>query len=118
MLAMAERRAAVRLTIPWQYRRSSWKVREVVLLDLSATGARIEQPEYLEEGFLCYVELPPALGYAHLAGRVIWTTPHESSHTAEGGTPTSYQSGLAFVGLTPEHKRVLAAALDILRGRP
>ncbi len=119
MLATAERRMAARLTIPWQFRsKPSWEVRQVVLLDLSATGARIEQPKYLREGAPCYVELPPALGDAHLAARVIWTRPQESSHTAEGGTPSAYQSGLAFVGLTSENRMVLSAALAILAGQP
>ncbi len=85
MLPTAERRTAARLPIPWQYRpKSGFEFRHVRLLDLSATGARIEQAEYLREGRMSFVELPPALGKAHLPGRVIWTRPREPLHTAAG----------------------------------
>ncbi len=119
MLPTAERRIAARLPIPWQYRpKTGFEFRHVRLLDLSATGARIEQAEYLPEGRMSFVGLPPALGKAHLPGRVVWSRPREPLHTAAGETQEIYQSGLAFVGLTAEQTAAVTNALGILGGHP
>ncbi len=108
-----ERRAAVRLTVPWEYCTQpdlkSWHRR---LLDLSATGARIEQAEYMEEGRVSIVDLPSAIGGAHLPVRVVWTRPRDPML---GEPQDMYQSGLAFLSITREQKASLAIALKTLK---
>jgi hypothetical protein len=116
MIETSERRRVARITIPWQHlTKPSLELRWVRLLELSSGGARIEHPEPVHEGVVCFVDLPPALGQAGLTGRVVWTRPHKSEQTLEGDTPVYYQSGLAFVGITPEQRTALTAALEILR---
>ncbi len=78
-------------------------------------GARIEHAEPLQEGAACDVDLPPALGWGRLTGRVVWTRPHKPTQTLEGNTRFSYQSGLAFGEITPEQREVLAGALTLLQ---
>jgi hypothetical protein len=111
-----DRRRVARLTIPWQrFTKPSLELRPVRLLDLSSMGVRIEHTEPLHEGVVCYVDLPPDLGRASLTGRVVWTRPHRPEQPFEEDTRVSYQSGLAFVGLTPEQRAKLADALQILK---
>ena len=111
-----DRRRVARLTIPWQrFTRPGLELRPVRLLDLSSMGVRIEHAEPLHEGVVCYVDLPPDLGRATLTGRVVWTKLHKGEQTHEGESRVSYQSGLAFVGLTSEQQAKLADALQILQ---
>ncbi len=77
-------------------------------------GARIEHAEPLEEGAVCEVDLPPALGQGRFTGRVVWSRPYKPAQTFEGNTRIFYQSGLVFVAITPEQREVLAGALRIL----
>ncbi len=110
-----ERRRVARLFVPWHLTGAGLDLRLVRLLDLSAKGARIEHPDLLHEGLVCYVDLPPDLGRATLTGKVVWTRPHKRERTYEGETRPYYHSGLAFVELTPEQREALAAALQILK---
>jgi PilZ domain-containing protein len=110
-----DRRRVARLTVPRHLTGLGLELRLVRLLDLSAQGARIEHPEHLHEGLVCYVDLPPALGRLRLTGQVVWTRLHKGEQTYEGESRVYYQSGLAFVGLTPEQQRKLAVALEILK---
>ncbi len=87
----------------------------VRLLDLSAEGVRIEHPGHLHEGLVLFVDLPPDLGEVRLTGKVVWTRLRKGEQTFEGDKHVTYQSGLAFVGLTPEQQGALAVALVILR---
>lgn len=110
-----DRRKVARLTIPWQhFTRPGLELRPVRLLDLSSMGVRIEHAEPLHEGVVCYVDLPPALGRASLTARVVWTRLHKAEQTFEGDKHRYYQSGLVFVGLTPEQQAKLANALRLL----
>jgi len=116
MVETLDRRRVARITVPWQqFTRPSLELRLVRLLDLSSEGARIEHPDLLHEGVVCYVDLPPALGQACLTGRVVWTRLHKAEQTFEGDKHRYYQSGLVFIGLTSEQQTALAAALEILR---
>ncbi len=115
MVETSERRRVARITVPWHLTGPGLEVRLVRLLELSAEGARIEHPEHLHEGLVCYVDLPPALGRVRLTGEVVWTRLHKGEQTFEGDKHVYYQSGLTFVGITPEQQTALAAALEILR---
>ncbi len=110
-----ERRQVARLGVPWQLTGPVLELRLGRLLDLSSMGARIEHPDLLQEGLVCYVDLPPALGRARLTGRVVWSRPHKPAQTFEGNTRVFYQSGLAFVDTTPEQREALAGALTLLK---
>jgi hypothetical protein len=115
---MSERpdhRRVARITIPSHLSAFELELRLVRLLDLSSEGARIEHPEHLHEGLVCFVDLPPALGRIRLTGRVVWTRLHKGEQTFEGDKRVYYQSGLVFTGITPEQQTALAAALEILR---
>ena len=114
MVETLERRRVARMTIPWQhFTTPSLELRWVQLLDLSSEGARIEHPEPLHEGVMCFVDLPPALGGVRLTAIVVWTRLHKTEQPFEGAT--CYRSGLAFVGITPEQRTALTAALEILK---
>jgi hypothetical protein len=112
-----DRRWVARVPVPWQYHitKPSVELGWVRLLDLSSEGARIEHPEPVQEGEVCAVDLVPALEWGRLTGRVVWTRPRTPARTFEGDTRVHYQSGLAFVEITPEQRVALAVALEILQ---
>ncbi len=110
-----ERRRVARLTVPSHLGGFELVLRLVRLLELSSQGARIEHPGHLHEGLVCFMDLPPALGRVRLISRVVWTRLHKGEQTFEGDKHVYYQSGLAFVGITPEQQKALAAALEILK---
>ena len=112
---ISDRRRVARLTVPRHLTGPGLELRLVRLLELSAEGARIEHSEHLREGLVCYVDLPPALGRIRLTGRVVWTRLHRGEQTFDGDARVYHQSGLAFVGITPEQRGALAVALTILR---
>ena len=115
MIETSERRRVARLTVPSHLGGFELELRLVRLLELSSEGARIEHPGHLHEGLVCFVDLPPALGRVRLTGEVVWTRLRKGEQTFEGDKHVYYQSGLAFVGITPEQQTGLAAALEILR---
>ena len=115
MLESPDRRRVARITIPSHLNAFELELRLVRLLDLSSEGARIEHPEHLHEGLVCFVDLPPALGRVRLTGRVVWTRLHKGEQTFDGDKHVYYQSGLVFTGVTPEQEIALAAALEILK---
>ncbi len=110
-----DRRQVPRLGVPWQLTEPSRDLPLGRLLDLSSMGARIECPDLLHEGLVCDVDLPPTLGRGRLTGRVVWTRPHKRAQTFEEDTRVYYQSGLAFVEITPEQREALEVALQILK---
>jgi hypothetical protein len=116
MGAPKDRRLILRLTIPaqWGAANPDRALQPVRLVDLSARGARIEHPAPLNEGLLCFVDLPRALGRGTLTGRVVWTSLHRDEQTREGPRQRYYRSGLAWSGLTPGQEDALATALAIL----
>ncbi|MFI5342157.1 MAG: PilZ domain-containing protein [Candidatus Methylomirabilales bacterium] len=115
MVEKSERRRVARLTVPSHLGGFELEIRLVQLLELSSEGARIEHAEHLHEGLVCFVDLPPALGRVRLTGEVVWTRLHKGEQTFEGDKHLYYQSGLVFIGITPEQQTALAAALEILR---
>jgi hypothetical protein len=61
-------------------------------VDLNPAGVRIEQPEALNEGLLCFINLPPGLGWLRLTGREGWTKFHKAERTLEGEQHVYYPS--------------------------
>ena len=115
MIETAERWRVARLSLPLYPGGFEMELRLVRILDLSAEGARIEHPEPMHEGLVCFVDLPPALGRVRLTARVVWTRLHKGEQTFEGDKRVYHQSGLTFIGITPEQQTGLAAALETLR---
>jgi len=111
------RRQVARIPVPLQFKGTGLERRLVRLVDLSASGARIEHTDPVNEGRACDVDLPPALGRGRLKGKVVWTKPHTGEQTFAGGTRIFYQhqTGFAFVDITAEQREVLAGALRILQ---
>ena len=110
-----DRRREIRHPVPWQLSGAGLALQRGRLLDLSATGARMEHTNLVHKARVCDVDLPPALGRCWLKGRVVWTQLHKREQTFGGETRISYQTGLAFVDITPEQREALAAALKILQ---
>ena len=110
-----DRRQVARIALPSQLKGSGLERLRGCLLDLSATGAQIEHTDPVSEGLVCEVDLPPALGRGRLTGRVVWTKVHKREQTFGGDTRVFYQSGLAFVDITPDQREALTAALRILQ---
>jgi len=110
-----ERRRVARITVPRHLSGPELDFGLVRVLDLSPLGARVEHFEPFREGVVCFVELPPTLGGMRLTGRVVWTMLRWGEQTFEGQRRLHYQSGLAFIGLTPEQQGGLATALAVLR---
>jgi len=115
MATPPERRHIARLTIPSQFSDRALEHQQVRLVDLSPIGARIEHPDPLNAGLMCFVDLPLALGRGTLSGRIVWTKLHRNEQTSEGARQRYYRSGLTWTGLTPEQEGALAAALEILK---
>jgi hypothetical protein len=115
MVETPERRQVARLTVP--SRLGGLQLRRVRLLDLSPEGVRIEHPGHLHEGLVMFVDLPPDLGGIRLTGKVVWARLGKVEQTLTGDKQVTYQSGLAFVEITPEQQAALAAALEILGTR-
>lgn len=115
MAETAERRRVARITVPSQIRGTGLETREVRLLDLSPDGARIEHDKPLQPGAPCALILPPALGPVRLPARIMWSHVSGGEQTPAGERALHHQSGLAFLGLTPEQQTALADALTKLQ---
>jgi PilZ domain-containing protein len=109
-----DRRWVARFIVPRHLTEPDLELRRVRLLDLSAKGARIEHLEHLHEGLVRTVDLPSILGGLRLTGQVVWTKLPQRVQTFERDTRIFYQTGLAFVDITPEQREALAGALRIL----
>ena len=84
------------------------------LVDLSSVGARIEHCNLLRPGFRCALELPPSIGSLALSVQVVHSAVVGTEHTSGGEKLLRYQSGLAFVGLTPDQQVTLEDILSRL----
>jgi len=87
---------------------------EVRLVDLSATGARIEHDHPLTPGATCTFQFPPTLGSLVLFARVVHSMVSTCGESGEGDGMALYQSGLFFVDVTADQQAVLAAILERL----
>ncbi len=85
---------------------------EVRLLDLSLGGARIEHSSLLRPGSACLLEFPAAHGLLVLTAQVARSiVAGVAEEAASGGRLLRYESGLAFINLTPEQRTALAQLL-------
>lgn len=115
MVETPNRRRVARITVPSHLGPFELELRLARLLDLSAEGVRIEHPGHLHEGLRLFIDLPPDLGRIRLTAEVVWTKLRKGEQTVEDDKHVYYyQSGLAFIGITPEQHAALAAALAIL----
>ncbi len=114
MAQYPERRHLARVTIPSQFSGHGLALQPVRLVELSLRGARIEHPDPLNVGLLCFVDLPSGLGRGTLSGRIVWSKLHRDEQTLEGARQRYYRSGLTWTGLTPVQQGALTGALAIL----
>jgi hypothetical protein len=84
---------------------------DVRVLDLSATGARIEHSNLLRPGFTCALELPQSLGGRSLPVRVVRSSVIGAEGAPTGDRVLRYESGLAFGVLSLEQRAALEAVL-------
>jgi hypothetical protein len=89
-------------------------MREVRLLDLSRTGARIEHLDLLRLRTPCHLELPPLFGALILPAHVVWCAVIGRKRTLGGESFLRSQSGLQFTSLTVAPHAALA---DLLRAQ-
>ena len=110
-----ERRRVMRVDVPRHLRGGDLEPHGVHLLNLSPRGARVTHLARWENGVVCSVNLPPALGTLRLNGRVVWTRLRSTEHTLAGDRREHYESGIEFTTLTAAQQTALAAAIDTLR---
>ena len=82
---------------------------EFRLLDLSATGARIEHQALLRPGSRCTLQVPAPSGSLALSAQVIWTSVVGREQLSGGMRVLRYHSGLMFLALTPAQKRAIGS---------
>lgn len=109
-----ERRKAPRVPITVNVGARARATLEVRLVDLSLTGARIEHIDLLRPGSACAFQFPPTIGSLILSARVVHSTVVGSSLNADGQRHLRYQSGLQFVGITPEQQTTLEGIVERL----
>ena len=102
-----ERRGAPRILVTGHFGARARATLEVRLIDLSATGARIEHDEMLRPGTRCSLQLPPAVGTAILTARIVRSTVVGSVQMPNGDRQLIYQSGLAFLDVTEKQRATL-----------
>ncbi len=87
----------------------------VWLADLSTTGARLTHFAPVHPGATLSLQLPPELDGVRLAARVAWTATYGTEQTPEGEHHAIYQSGVAFMQVTPEQRATLERLMDRFR---
>ena len=97
--------------------RISSRVQAIVairLIDLSATGARLEHSNTLRPGYRCVLEFPQNLAALVLTARVLRTV--EVGGAEQDAVPLTrrYESGVVFTGVSPEQQIALEDILERL----
>ena len=113
----SERRGAPRILVAGCLGARARATLDVRILDLSASGARIEHYDLLRPGATYAFELPPTLGSLVLTAKVVHSAVVGTEATTDGERHLRYQSGLTFVGITAEQQSALAAILERLTPR-
>ncbi len=120
--AIRERRQAPRFALPQplSVRARVGGAREVWLLDLSLTGARIEHEARLQPGTSCALGFPAASSPLVLEARVVRSVPLRKARGSKGTGALRYTTGLAFVDVTPEKQAMLRRIVEwvALGGEP
>ena len=112
MADFRERRGTPRLPITANVGARARATLEVRVVDLSVSGARIEHVDLLRPGSACAFQFPPAIGSLVLSARVIHSTVIGSSQNPDGERHLRYQTGLQFVGVTPDQRSVLEGIVE------
>lgn len=105
------KRRVPRFRIPARPRGRILGILEFQLLDLSLAGARIGHQDPLRIGSVWAFELPPMCKSLVLPARIVHSTPVSGAKLRENSRGLPYESGLEFVGITPEQQAILEKAL-------
>lgn len=108
MTETPDRRAVPRTTLVERPAARVRGIRDVHLLDLSVTGARIEHLDLLRLRAACDLELPPPFGALTLSAQVVWCTVVGRKRRLGGESHLVSCSGLRFTGLTASQRAALA----------
>jgi len=114
MADFQERRKVPRVPVTASVGARARATLEVRLVDLSVTGARIEHSELLRPGSACAFQFPPAIGSLAVSARVIHSTIIGAMQDSDGARQLRYQTGVQFVGVTPEQRIVLEGIVERL----
>ncbi len=101
------KRRVPRFRIPARPRGRVLEILEFQLLDLSVAGARIGHQDPLRVGSVWTFELPKMFRSLILPARVVHSTATGGAKLRENPGGFHYESGLEFVGITPEQQAVL-----------
>jgi len=106
-----KRRSAPRILISGQFGARVQAILDVRVIELSATGARIEHGEVLRPGSACAIQLLSAVGSVILSARIVHSAVVGATPKPDGERVLRYQSGLAFLNVTPEQRGALEETL-------
>ena len=112
MTEMQERRVVPRTTLAERPAARVRGMREVRLLDLSATGAQIEHLDLFRLGASCALDLPPPCGALSLPAQVTWCIVVGRRRKLGGESHLVARSGLRFTTLTGGQYAALADTLQ------
>jgi hypothetical protein len=112
MADIHERRKAPRYTVSGGLSGEARPTMDVRLVDLSASGGRIEHSQRLPAGVVCAFEFPPSVGRLVLHARVVHCAVVGAEQNPEGERHLRYQSGLDFLGVMPDQQALLDAVLQ------
>ena len=101
------KRRVPRFRIPARPRGRVLEIVEFQLLDLSVAGARIGHRDPLRIGSVWTFELPKMFRSLILPARVVHSTAVGGAKLREPPGKFHYESGVEFVGITPEQQAVL-----------
>ena len=110
-----ERRCTHRLRVPGRISSRVQAMVAIRLIDLSATGARLEHANMLRPGYLCLLEFPHHLAALALTARVVRTAEVGGAEQQDAVPPTRrYESGVVFTRVSPEQQIALEGVLERL----
>jgi hypothetical protein len=114
MAATQDRRRGKRLAVAGHPGGRVRATLEARLIDLSASGARIQHQNLLRPGFACTLEFPASLGDANVPVQVVRSVVIGTGTDRAGERKLRYESGLQFGNLTPEQRARVEAILERL----
>jgi len=114
MPEVPERRRAPRIVVAARLGARARATLDVRLLDVSATGARIDHYDLLRPGSTYAFQFPAALGPLTLSAKVVHSAVIGTEKTPEGERFLRYQSGLSFMAMTAGQQATLTSILERL----
>ena len=109
-----ERRRTRRLKVPGRISSRVEAMVAIRLIDLSATGARLEHANMLRPGYLCVLEFPHNLAALVLTARVVRTVEVGGAEQDAVPLTSRYESGVVFTRVSPEQQIALEGVLERL----